>query len=355
MTPPLAMAGGFLLGCPVAPRRGARHPRRSRRADRPGRRAGRSARSCWRGGHWHDRASESPRVPTGLDVLVSERFARLRGRKVGLIANPEHRRSAAAARDRPAARGRRGRPGPALRPGARPPGRRPGHDRRRLGGRPPTGLPVVSLYGDGPESLKPRRDDLDGLDLPGLRRPGRRVTLLHLLRRPCSMRWRPRPRPAAPFLVLDRPEPDRRRGGRGADRPARASRASSAPTRCPIRHGMTVGELAISTDPTARSTWSWRSSPAGAGPGIMFWAETGLHWVMPSPNMPTAGHGDRLSRAAAWSRGRTSPKGGERPGRSNSGAPPGSRRRALRWLEAIAVLPGVGLRPIRLPAGVPQA
>jgi uncharacterized protein YbbC (DUF1343 family) len=56
----------------------------------------------------------------------------------------------------------------------------------------------------------------------------------------------------------------------------------------PIRHGMTVGELArmfqaecsIDIDLTVIRAEGWERS--------MLWRETGLHWVLPSPNMPTA-------------------------------------------------------------------
>ena len=56
----------------------------------------------------------------------------------------------------------------------------------------------------------------------------------------------------------------------------------------PMRHGMTIGELAqLFNDAVrhrrgARSRSRWR-----AGARDMYFDETGLPWVMPSPNMPT--------------------------------------------------------------------
>ena len=95
------------------------------------------------------------------------------------------------------------------------------------------------------------------------------------------------------------PRPDARRAG-----PAR----SAAP-----RLGRTASEV-----------WpmeGWRRA--------MPWEETGLPWIAPSPNMPTPRDGAGLSRAAAWSRRPSSPRGAARRGRSSSSARRASIRVAL--------------------------
>jgi uncharacterized protein YbbC (DUF1343 family) len=88
------------------------------------------------------------------------------------------------------------------------------------------------------------------------------------------------------FVVLDRPNPI---GGLVIEGPTvesgHASFVGAYPL--PIRHGMTVGELArmfrdeenLDLDLEVVPCLGWRRS--------MLWTETGLPWVLPSPNMPT--------------------------------------------------------------------
>ncbi|QTX04081.1 exo-beta-N-acetylmuramidase NamZ family protein [Agromyces archimandritae] len=91
-----------------------------------------------------------------------------------------------------------------------------------------------------------------------------------------------------PFVVLDRPNPI----GGGAAGPGLVPECASFVGRedIPIRHGMTLGELAREiaardaasgnpSDVTVIEMRRWRHR--------MTWADTGLPWVMPSPNMPT--------------------------------------------------------------------
>ncbi|WP_188186803.1 exo-beta-N-acetylmuramidase NamZ family protein [Nonomuraea sp. SYSU D8015] len=84
------------------------------------------------------------------------------------------------------------------------------------------------------------------------------------------------------FVVLDRPNP---LGGTVTEGPpldpAFASFVGRFPL--PVRHGRTAGELALlfgfDLDLTVIQMEGWRRG--------MTYAETGLPWVMPSPNMPT--------------------------------------------------------------------
>jgi uncharacterized protein YbbC (DUF1343 family) len=89
-----------------------------------------------------------------------------------------------------------------------------------------------------------------------------------------------------PFIVLDRPNP---LGGIKVEGPILDPKYSSFVGMYPIpmRHEMTVGELAllfnkefgIGADVTVVKMKGWKRS--------MYYDDTELQWVLPSPNMPT--------------------------------------------------------------------
>ena len=151
-------------------------------------------------------------------------------------------------------------------------------------------LPVHSLYGDPtrPEQfsrLSPAPETLAGLDALffDLQDVGVRyytfVWTMALAMKACAAR-------GIPFVVLDRPNP---LGGLGLEGnlpdPAYLSFVGLHPV--PVRHGLTAGELAlflnktrgIGADLRVVSMTGWRRK--------MWFGDTGLPWVMPSPNMPT--------------------------------------------------------------------
>ena len=147
---------------------------------------------------------------------------------------------------------------------------------------PVTGLPVHSLYG---EVRKPTSAMLDGLDavLFDLQDVGVRVYTfvwtMALAMEACA-------EAGVRFVVLDRPNPIggvRREGA--VLRAGFESFIGLHPV--PLRHGLTCGELArwlneergIGCDLTVIPCEGWRRD--------MSWADTGLPWVMPSPNLPT--------------------------------------------------------------------
>lgn len=147
---------------------------------------------------------------------------------------------------------------------------------------PVTGLPVHSLYS---EVRKPTREMLDGLDalLFDLQDVGVRVYTfvwtMALAMEACA-------EAGVRFVVLDRPNPIggvRREGP--VLRPGYESFVGLHPV--PLRHGLTCGELArwlvrergIACDLEVVACDGWRRS--------MSWRDTGLPWVMPSPNLPT--------------------------------------------------------------------
>lgn len=226
-----------------------------------------------------------PRVVTGLDVLAGDRFAPLRGRRAGAICNPtsvDHRMRHLADLLQHA----RGVELVALfgpEHGIR------GDAQDMIGvesqADPRTGVPVHSLYGADVASLTPTATQLDGIDVlvfdvqdVGSRYYTFAATMLYAMRAAAAS--------GIAFLVLDRPNPI---GGLAVEgptvRPGFESFVGAHPV--PIRHGLTVGELArlyraelrLDLDLTVIPCRGWRRG--------MYWAETGIPWVMPSPNMPT--------------------------------------------------------------------
>lgn len=147
---------------------------------------------------------------------------------------------------------------------------------------PVTGLPVHSLYS---AVRKPTAEMLDGLDavLFDLQDVGVRVYTfvwtMALAMEACG-------EAGVRFVVLDRPNPvgGRVREGRVL-RPGFESFVGLHPV--PLRHGLTCGELArwlvevrgIDCELEVVECSGWSRS--------MSWDETGLPWVMPSPNLPT--------------------------------------------------------------------
>jgi len=145
-----------------------------------------------------------------------------------------------------------------------------------------TGLPVHSLYS---EVRRPTRQMLRGLDavLFDLQDVGVRVYTfmwtMALAMEACA-------EAGARFVVLDRPNPiggQRREGP--VLRPGFESFVGLHPV--PLRHGLTCGEMA-----------RWLNAERGIGCELevvacegwrrhMSWCDTGLPWVLPSPNLPT--------------------------------------------------------------------
>ncbi len=93
-------------------------------------------------------------------------------------------------------------------------------------------------------------------------------------------------RHGVPVIVCDRPNPI---GGSRwrARRWCRASSRSSASFRLPMRHGMTIGELARLFNDEFGIGANLEIAPMERWHRDMYWDQTRLPWVMPSPNMPT--------------------------------------------------------------------
>ena len=216
-------------------------------------------------------------VLTGIDVLAAQDFAPLHGLKIGLITNhtgtdrqrdstidllycapgvhlqalfsPEHGIRGAVDRDVS-----------------------DGVDER-------TGLPVYSLYGERRAPNPEQLSDLDALvfDIQdvGCRFYTYISTMGNCLEAAAQAR--------IPFFVLDRPNPI---NGVDVEGPVLdAERSFTAFHEIPVRHGMTVGELArmfvaerqwhVDLVVIAMQNWTRQ----------LWFDETGLPWINPSPNM----------------------------------------------------------------------
>lgn len=215
-----------------------------------------------------------------------------------------------------------------------------------------TGIPVTSLYGESFESLTPSKDDLYGIDVlvVDLQDVGSRYytyvwTMALALGAAAAA--------GVAVVVLDRPNP---LGGvmieGGTVRAGCESFVGLGAV--PVRHGLTIGEVAqlvalgmpwggsrfarpLDCELTVVAMRGWRRA--------MTFTETGLPWVMPSPNMPTPDTalcypGQCLFEATNLSEGR----GTTRPFEI-VGAP---FLDGYAWAEAVAALalPGVRFRPL---------
>lgn len=147
-----------------------------------------------------------------------------------------------------------------------------------------TGLPMYSLYGDSEDSLYPRPEMLEGLDAVvfDIQDIGSRYytyvwTLFHMMQVCAKL--------GVEVIVLDRPNPI---GGveveGGTIRDGYRSFVGRVPV--PNRHGMTAGEIARMANQTEDIGCALRVVEMTGWCREQFFDETGLPWVLPSPNMP---------------------------------------------------------------------
>jgi uncharacterized protein YbbC (DUF1343 family) len=223
-------------------------------------------------------------VTIGIERLLEEKKQLFAGRRIGLVAHPasvnsrlEHSLElllAAGADVRALFGPEHGFAGEA-------------QDMVPVGGAPrgPRGLPLVSLYGATEATLSPSPERLAELDALV-------IDLADVGARYYTFAWtavlcvRACHRAGIGAIVLDRPNPLGGEAIEGApQRDGFLSFVGLSPI--PNRHGMTIGEiarLAARRDGTSEALTvvpmeGWRRG--------MHLEETGVPWVMPSPNMPT--------------------------------------------------------------------
>jgi uncharacterized protein YbbC (DUF1343 family) len=206
-----------------------------------------------------------------------------------------------------------------------------------------TGLPVHSLYGHTEASLSPTPEMLEQIDVMvfDIQDVGSRyytfVWTMVLAMRACA-------KAGKAFVVLDRPNPIT--GGHlegAAIDPGFESFVGLVS--CPNRHGLTAGEIARWRHAVEKMDLELAVISMRGWTRDMWFDQTGLPWVLPSPNMPTVDtalvypgmclvEGTELSEA----RGTTRPF-------ELSGAPHIDGHRLARDMVAMG-LPGVTPRPV---------
>jgi uncharacterized protein YbbC (DUF1343 family)/CubicO group peptidase (beta-lactamase class C family) len=224
------------------------------------------------------RPEACPTVLTGVDVLVKERFRRLLGRRVGLVTN----HTGVVSEGRATIDLLRSAEGVALVALFSPEHGIRGMVETKIADSrdEKTGLPIYSLYG---ERRKPAAENLKGIDTlvfdiqdAGCRYYTYISTLGYVLEAAAEHKLR--------VVVLDRPNPI---GGLAVEGPVLDPGRESfiAYHALPVRHGMTVGELArlfngerkLGADLEVVQMEGWHR-------GTLY-DRTGLHWIHPSPNL----------------------------------------------------------------------
>ncbi|MBI2212659.1 MAG: DUF1343 domain-containing protein [Acidobacteria bacterium] len=150
---------------------------------------------------------------------------------------------------------------------------------------PASGLSVRSLYGHTFDELSPRDSDLDGLDtlVIDLQDVGSRYyTFVYTM----ALCMRVAARAGVRVVVLDRPNP---LGGLAVEGNLLALEYASfvGMYPLPVRHGMTAGELASWFASYDELDLDLQVVPMRGWTRSMWWNDTALPWVLPSPNMPT--------------------------------------------------------------------
>jgi uncharacterized protein YbbC (DUF1343 family) len=225
------------------------------------------------------RLEEDARIRPGIEVLLSDQIDLVLGKKVGLITNPsavalDLRSDIDILADHPeihlvalfgAEHGIRG--------------ARQGSIFTEGDPDPVTGIPVYSLYG---ESFAPKKEWLHDLDvlLFDIQGTG---SAWYTFKYSMSYVMETCAREGIPFIVLDRPNP---LGGEVVEGPMlRLGGIFRHPL--PLRHGRTYGERATMWNDTENFGADLTVIPVKGWKRDLTWQDTGLPWIMPSPNMDT--------------------------------------------------------------------
>ncbi len=220
-------------------------------------------------------------VRPGLDVLVTDSAHLVVGRRVGLITN----QSGVSRDGRSAIDVLAGLEGTELvalfspEHGIR--GRAPEGERIEDEVDAATGLPVYSLYD---ETRAPTPEELAKLDVLvfDLQDIGARYYTYVSTMAPAM---RAAGAAGVPFVVLDRPDPIGGAAQGPVLDPAFATFVGMFPV--PVRHGMTTGELALLYVGEFGIEVELHVVPVDGWRRDLWFDETGLPWIRPSPNIPT--------------------------------------------------------------------
>ena len=226
-------------------------------------------------------AVRKPTTKVGLDVLRAHAFAPLAGKRIGLVTHG----AAIAADGASALDVLRAAPGVTLAQLFSPEHGLGVDENGKVADRrePRSGLVVHSLYGD---HAHPKLADLAGLDAlvvdlidAGVRFFTYETTLAYVLESAAEARL--------PVFVLDRPNP---LGGLAIEGPVLdAGRTSFVGVHpLPIRHGMTLGELARLFVAERKLDVALTVVPIEGWKRSELWDDTRLPWTRPSPNLASA-------------------------------------------------------------------
>jgi uncharacterized protein YbbC (DUF1343 family) len=225
-------------------------------------------------------ASHAARMQTGLDVLEAQKFAPLRGKRVGLITN----HTGVDSQGRSTVDILSHAPGVQLVALFSPEHGLAGNNDEKFSSTkdPSTGLPVHSLYG---ETQRPTDEMLTGIDTlvfdvqdAGVRFYTYTTTMAYCMEEAAKHN--------IAFFVLDRPDP---MGGEIVEGPMLDPDKTSftAYFPLPVRYGLTIGELAqlfnaenhLGVDLHVIAMKNWHRN--------YFFESTGIKWIPPSPNLRT--------------------------------------------------------------------
>jgi uncharacterized protein YbbC (DUF1343 family) len=225
-------------------------------------------------------SARAGRVQTGLDVLEAQKFAALRGKRVGIITN----HTGLDAQGKSTIDVLTHAPGVQVVALFSPEHGLAGRmDENVSSGKDPaTGLPVYSLYG---ENRRPTTEMLQGIDAlvfdiqdAGVRFYTYTATMGYCMEEAAKRH--------IAFYVLDRPNPI---GGEIVEGPMLDADKTNfvAYYPLPVRYALTIGELAqlfntenhVNADLHVIAMKNWRRN--------YFFESTGIRWVPPSPNLRT--------------------------------------------------------------------
>ncbi len=151
-----------------------------------------------------------------------------------------------------------------------------------LRGENPVNVPVFSLYG---QSMRPTANQLEGIDLliydmqdVGARYYTYISTLLHAMEAASDC--------GVAFIVTDRPNPITCTAVEGPVLESGSESFVGIHT-IPVRYGLTIGELATLLQAERVSSCQLKVVWMRGYKRGMWYDDTGLPWVPPSPNMPT--------------------------------------------------------------------
>ena len=223
-------------------------------------------------------SAPSPAFATGIDVLEGEGFAPLTGKRIGLITNQT---GVDATGNRTSDLLQRASGGKLVALFTPEHGLRSDLDEKVASGVDPnTGMPVYSLYGD---TLRPTKQMLNGVDAlvfdlqdAGVRFYTYITTMAYAMEAAAQQ--------GIDFYVLDRPNPINGAMVQGPILdPDMKSFTGYFPL--PLRHGMTIGELAELFNEENHIGAKLHVIKMRGYRRDMWYDETGLPWINPSPNL----------------------------------------------------------------------